>query len=109
MGVVYPNASIEAARIGGQSPQMDAAAARTKSAVLAQLASHNKTHAYAARVSVKNVPGKRRVRDRVVSTSDPQALHIEYGHWFVDKYTLEKIKWVNGLFIFRNAFRKMGG
>lgn len=103
MGQVYKNAGIEAARIAGLSPEMDAQAAKAKAVVLGVLASHNKTGSYARRVAVRNVAGQRGVRDRVVEARDPQAMAIEYGHWWVTPEG-RRIKWVRGIRVFNRAY-----
>lgn len=103
MGYVYPNAGIEAARIGGSDPEMDVVAARAKLAVLAAAAPHTKTGNYARKVTVKNVPGKSRVRDRLIEATDRESLKIEYGHWWVTPMGI-RVKWVKGIRIMNKAF-----
>ncbi len=108
MGQVYRNAGIEAARIAGNSPQMDATAQRTRGAILGVLASHNKTGHYASGVHTSNVRGRNGVRDRLVEVTDPNALSIEYGHWWITPLGI-KVKWIKGLRIVNRAFDLMKG
>lgn len=102
MGTVYATAGPEAAKIAGRSPEMDAAAAKTKAVVLALAAGHTKTGNYARNVRSANVRGKNGVRDRLVETTDPAAVSIEFGHWWVTPEG-KRIKWIKGLFIFVRA------
>lgn len=71
------------ARIAGDKPEMDRAAARILRSVKAVAMRHRATGAYINALSVENVPGLqgrgRYVRDRLVAASDPAAGPIEWG------------------------------
>lgn len=81
MAKVYKNAGLEAARIAGRHREMDHAAAKVLSAIKAEAAAHTDTGAFAASFSVSDAMYTHRmVKDRVISSDDPNALSIEYGH-----------------------------
>jgi hypothetical protein len=80
MAEVYRSAAIEAARMAGQDPEMDAAAARIVGRIQAAAAGHNRTGDFASSLEVIAVPGKRGVTDRLIVSSDPNAVSIEFGH-----------------------------
>lgn len=104
MGAVFANAGYEAARVGGDSPEMDAQALRAKSVVLAVAAPHTKSGQYNTRVKiVADTAGNRGVRHLCVISTDPNALSIEYGHWWVTPEG-EVVKWVEGIRIFNRAY-----
>lgn len=110
MASVYIKESVRvtAAVIAGGRGEMDGAANRVKRAVLAEAAKHRLTGAYAASIRVERVPGisgtGRQVTDRVVSTTDPGALSIEYGHLHRFKNS-RRVKWVPGKHIMQNAMQ----
>ena len=101
MGTVNPRAHVYAAQIGANSAEMAAQGQRVKAAILIQAARHNKTGDYMSAVRVRRSPGPT-VRDTIVETTDPNALSIEYGHWWVIDGV--RIKWVQGIRIFNKAF-----
>lgn len=108
MGQVYKNAGIEAAKIGGLDPAMDALAGRTKATILGVSAPHTKTGRWNSSVKTENVRGRSGVRDRLVSVTDPNAMQIEYGHWWVTPEG-RRIKWVKGLRLVSKAFTILKG
>lgn len=77
---VFTNAGIEAAKVAGLDPEMDAVAARMAAAIRLVAARHRRTGSYDASVRVVLARGKRGVKDRLVEVTDPAAEHIEYGH-----------------------------
>lgn len=92
--------------MGGNSPEMDVAAARVLATVLGVAAPHTKTGAYNSRLRVKKVAGRNGVSDRAVTTTDPQALAIEYGHWWITPEG-KKVRWIKGIRIFNRAYSLM--
>lgn len=114
MATVYRNVSHVAARIAGNHPIMDKTAATVLGKVTARAIRHRLTGAYISQLSVKNVPGKKGVRDRLVIAGDKAALSIEYGHSV--RYNrnnptpnVPNFKWVPGQFILTGAINEMPG
>lgn len=110
MSTVYIKESVRvtAAVIAGNRGEMDGAAAKVKRAVLAEAAKHRLTGAYTAGIRIEKVPGElgtgRQVSDRVVSSTDPATLSIEYGHLQRFKNS-RRVRWVPGQHIMQNAMR----
>ena len=80
MAVVYgwvPNA---VARMAGDHDEMDLVAKKLWSRALQRAQQHRLTGAYISHLKIKNVPGKKGVRDRMVIAGDKAAMSIEYGH-----------------------------
>lgn len=102
MGTIYKNAGIEAARAAGEHPAMDVQANRVLGLVKGFAAPHQKTRALQGSLSMSRAKGKRGVTDRVIESSDPAILSIEYGH--TTKYGTR----VPGLFIFQRAAAAAG-
>lgn len=100
MARVNKDAGTLAARIAGEMPEMDAAAARVKSAVSSEASKHRDTGAFQGSISSGRVPGKRGVTDRAVWADDPAAWSIEFGHRAPDGTH------VPGKFILTNAARR---
>ena len=95
------DAVFKAARMAGKSPQMDAAAQRVKAGMVADALTSAATGAFADSISVsRDMYRRRRVLDRVISTDDPAALSIEYGHRAGKG---EDATYVPGKFVFTNA------
>lgn len=107
MGQVYPNAGYAAARIAGEDPAFDALAARVKLTILAVAAPHTKTGHYDSSVRIRSEKQKG-VRHRVVEVTDPEALKIEYGHWWITPLGV-KVKWVKGIRIVNRAYDLLKG
>lgn len=81
MASVSRNAGLLAAQIAGLDPEMDRAAERVKQAIVAEAAKHSDTGAFAESFDVSaDLYARRGVMDRVISSDDPAALSIEYGH-----------------------------
>lgn len=93
-------AGIEAARIAGNSREMDAAAAK-----LAALASAQGVEP----VRVRNVPGRSGVRDRVVESLDPLEVPKEFGHVIRNRPDGPVLGYVRGLHRMQAAWRRMPG
>lgn len=114
MALVYRNVSLMAARMAGNDPQMDQFAAQLLAKVTARAIRHRLTGEYISKLSVKNVPGKKGVRDRLVIAGDKAAISIEYGHSV--RYNRNSttrnsfnFKWVPGQFILSGALNEMPG
>lgn len=81
MAEVYAWVPVGVARMCGNDSIMDETAARLMAAVLRRAAAHRLTGNYLAHLKVKNVPGKKGVRDRIVEATDKAAYSIEWGHY----------------------------
>ena len=97
MAEVFKHVGVTVARMAGDSAEMDEVAARLMAAVLRRAAQHRLTGNYLAHLNVKNVPGKKGVRDRIVEATDKAAYSIEWGHYTVNG------KWVPGQHILGGA------
>lgn len=99
MAYVSKDIRVTAAVIAGRSAEMDVAAGRVKRAVKAVAAQHRLTGAFINGLVVATVPGEqgtgRQVADRVVSSTDPATLSIEYGH-MVRYKNARRVRWVPG-------------
>lgn len=110
MASVYikPGIEVPVAVMAGKRGEMDGAAHRVKRAVLAEAAKHRLTGAYTAGIRVEKVPGVsgtgQQVTDRVVVSTDPATLSIEYGHLQRFKNS-RRVKWVPGQHIMQNAMQ----
>lgn len=96
MANIYRNASLIAARMCGESMAMDAAAHRVEARVKAAAAPHTDEGDFMASIHVESVAGRKGVTDRAVSSDDPGALAIEFGHW-------QGNTWVPGIHAFTRA------
>jgi len=105
MAQVFKGAGTEAARVAGNDPEMDRVADRMADLIRATAAPHRDTGAFGESVEVHNVRGKRGVRDRLVTVSDPDAEHIEYGHATTGPDG--EGAWVPGLHIVGRAYQAM--
>lgn len=80
MAEVFKWVGVGVARMVGNDEVMDQVAADLMAAVLRRAARHRLTGNYIEHLKVKNVPGKKGVRDRIVEASDKAAYSIEWGH-----------------------------
>lgn len=104
MAEVYKIASILAARIAGEDPAMDSAAAKVESSARSLAAAHRLTGNYLSGIGSERTPGKRGVTDRLVYVDDPAAAHIEFGHLTRGGAEMDGPRhWVEGLHIFGRA------
>ena len=102
MAKVNKSASVLVAKIISKNPIMDAVADRVAAEVKAGWEAHADTHEIAASIQVKNVPGKKGVRDRIIYSDAPGVISAEFGH-LAGKRTSKKRKYVPGLHIFGKA------
>lgn len=109
MASVAKFAHIEAARVASHHPAMDIGAAKVKSVLLGVIASHTKSGDLARSIRVIDRPTKSGVVDRLVESTDPNILSIEYGHWWYNPRG--ELEWVEGIRVFWKAFGilKAGG
>jgi hypothetical protein len=102
---VYRIAGIEAARIAGDSAEMDAVADRLVLLAKSAAAEHNDSGTFSRSIRKRNVRGKRGVRDRVVEATDPLAAIKEFGH--VIRRDGDDIGYVPGQHSMQKAWRRM--
>jgi len=98
MAQVYKSVGVEAARIAGRSPEMDAAAERVANAARALAAGHNITGEYLNGIGTSEIRGKRGVTDRIAFVDAEAAASREFGH-----RTRDGKGYVEGLHIFGRA------
>ena len=98
MADVYKWVGVGVARMAGDHEIMDETAHRLMAAVRFRAEQHRLTGDYISKLSVKNVPGKKGVRDRIVVANDKAAWSIEWGHWAGST-------WVPGQHILGGAIR----
>lgn len=115
MAEVYGWVPNHVARMAGNDGEMDRVAKKLYSLALGRAQAHRLTGDYISKLSVKNVPGKKGVRDRMVIAGDRAAMSIEYGHAvrFNRGKNAEKnsynFKWVPGQYILTGAINAIPG
>lgn len=109
MAYVHKDARVVSAILAGNRTEMDDAARSVQRAVVTVAAEHALTGAYIDGVKINRVPGEtgtgRRVTDRVVTSTDPATLSIEYGH-YQGKRSQRNRRWVPGQHIMQQALRR---
>lgn len=122
MATVYGWVPVGVARMAGNDREMDVVAKRLYNLAHARAFSHVLTGNYISKLSIKNVPGKKGVRDRMVYAGDKAAMSIEYGHAVRNHgagHNESNFTWVPGQYIltgaiaaipgtFRSSFGKIG-
>ncbi len=98
MAVVYKTVGVQAARIAGLSPEMDAAAEKVANAARAIAAGHNVTGEYLSGIGTSEIRGKHGVTDRIAFVDAEAAASREFGH-----RTRSGKGYVEGLHIFGRA------
>lgn len=112
MAYVYRGVGTTVARMAGNHPEMDRVANVLLGLAKANATPHIDTTAYIRKLSTKNVPGKKGVRDRLVIAGDKAAMSIEYGHSQLVKNPGGRgydFKWVPGQFILTKAIAQIPG
>ena len=99
---------VDAAVIAGRSTEMDVVARRTLRSVKIVAGAHRNTGAYIRGLVIQTVRGERgtgqQVTDRVVSSTDPATLSIEYGH-LVRHKSARRVSWVPGQHIMQRGMQ----
>lgn len=103
MAQVFKSAAIDAARVAGESPVMDAVAQAIADRARGLAASHNVTGEYLAGIGTARIAGKRGVTDRIAYVDHVAAASIEFGHLTRPGRGGKPQHWVPGLHIFRRA------
>ena len=112
MATVYRHVPVTVARMAGNDSTMDEVARKLYVLALARAQRHRLTGAYISQLGVKNVPGKKGVRDRMVYAGDKAAMSIEYGHAVRDPkagYNQYNFRWVPGQYILTGAIAEIPG
>ena len=112
MAVVYGWVPNGVARMAGNHPEMDRVAKKLYTLARGRAEAHRLTGAYISQLSVKNVPGKRGVRDRMVFAGDKAAMSIEYGHAVRQNHAgrnESNFSWVPGQYILTGAINAIPG
>ena len=104
MAQVYESATLEAAKIASQSPEMDAAAELVLKHVRASAAGHRDTGAYDRGLHIETAVTRRGVHDRLIiaETENDDAQLIEFGGVVRDTGRV-----IPGLHIMRNALNSI--
>jgi hypothetical protein len=76
----YNGAGNQAARIAGQSAEMDVVAEALARRAREIAIAHSVTGNFFNSIDTAEIRGKRGVTDRIVYTDDPAAVSIEFGH-----------------------------
>lgn len=111
MAVVYGWVPNGVARMAGNDPEMDRVAKKLYTIALGRAQARRLTGAYISKLSVKNVPGKKGVRDRMVFAGDKAAMSIEYGHAVrvEGERNGSNFAWVPGQYILTGAINAIPG
>lgn len=80
MAHVYDGTGIKLAKLPGVQAEVDKAAAAILSRAKARAATHVDTGDYLDSLQVRNVKGRKGVRDRLVESTHPASVAIEFGH-----------------------------
>lgn len=80
MATVNESAAIEAAKIAGESPEMDRVARQIAAEVRAGYAGHAVSGKIAASIQTGRTPGKKGVTDREVYSEADGVISAEFGH-----------------------------
>ncbi len=111
MATVYGWVPNGVARMAGEDSEMDRVAKKLYTIARARAESHRLTGAYIGKLTIRNVPGKKGVRDRMVYAGDKAAMSIEYGHAVrVDSgKNGANFAWVPGQYILTGAINGIQG
>lgn len=111
MATVYRDVGTAVARMAGNDSEMDRVANKLYTLAKARAFRHKLTGAYISQLRVKNVPGKKGVRDRMVYAGDKAAMSIEYGHAVRTEGGRNdyNFKWVPGQYILTGAINEIPG
>lgn len=112
MAVVFGFVNNHVARMVGNDVSMDMVAEQLLRTARTRAAAHVDTTAYIRGLRVRNVPGKKGVRDRLVEATDKASLSIEYGHAQRNNRAgrnQANFRWVPGQFILTGAINAVNG
>lgn len=102
MAQVYKGAGTKVAKLPGIQPELDKAAAAILARAKSRAASHVDTGGYLSSLQVRSVPGRKGVRDRLVESTHPASVAIEFGHL---NYTKKGAVFVPGQYILKGAIK----
>lgn len=77
---VFKGSGTQVAKLPSVQPLLDRGAAKILAKAKQNAAVHFKTGEYSNSLGVASVPGKKGVVDRMVYSTDPAAVPIEFGH-----------------------------
>lgn len=80
MAQVYKGAGTKVAKLPGIQPELDKAARTILNRAKGLAARRADSGRYLRSLNAVTVPGKKGVKDRLVYSSDPGAIPIEFGH-----------------------------
>jgi len=112
MATVYGWVPNGVARMAGNDEEMDRVAKKLYTIARGRAEAHRLTGAYIGRLSIKNVPGKKGVRDRMIYAGDKAAMSIEYGHAVRvgdAGHNEANFRWVPGQYILTGAINAIPG
>lgn len=112
MATVYGWVPVGVARMAGNDREMDVVAKRLFNLAHGRAIDHMLTGNYISKLSIKNVPGKKGVRDRMVYAGDKAAMSIEYGHAVRRNkagHNESNFTWVPGQYILTGAIAAIPG
>ena len=112
MAEVYRHVPNQVARMAGNDAEMDRVAHKLLGLARVYAAPHIDTANYISKLKVRNIPGKKGVRDREVLAGDIAAMSIEYGHAVRVKnagFNQANFKWVPGQYILTRAINSVPG
>ena len=104
---VYKYAGLEAAKIAGQSPEMDRVANELARLVRSEAAKHRRSGDFSDNILVRKVRGRRGVMDREVVADDPLAAVKEFGHVIRNEKNGPELGHVKGQFNMANAIKRL--
>lgn len=102
MAKVFDGTGIKLAKLPGVQAEVDKAAAAILSRAKARAATHVDTGDYLDSLQVRNVKGRKGVRDRLVESTHPASVAIEFGHL---NYTKKGAVFVPGQYILKGAIK----
>lgn len=102
MAHVYDGTGIKLAKLPGVQAEVDKAAAGILARAKARAAAHVDTGDYLDSLQVRNVKGRKGVRDRLVESTHPASVAIEFGHL---NSTKKGAVFVPGQYILKGAIK----
>lgn len=108
MAEVFKWVGTGVARMAGNDPEMDRVARLVLFTAKNRARQHQLTGDYIGKLSAKNVPGKKGVRDRLIVAGDKAAYSIEWGH-FSPRKGEPGATWVPGQHILGGAVFSLPG
>lgn len=102
MAQVFDGAGTKVAKLPGIQPELDKVASEILARAKARATPHVDEGDYLASLQVRSVPGRKGVRDRLVESTHPASVAIEFGHL---NYTKKGAVFVPGQYILKGAIK----